>query len=190
MLKRVIALAIVVTGTVVGGAVAPAAAQQYPPADNSISVSDTTPTPGQTITVTARTFSPGAEVTVTLGPEPITLGRGNAGEDGVLRTDATIPADTALGDHTVTAAGQAPDGQLSLSARITVVSGEDDGDASGGGGGGAGGGGSDDGALPRTGSDLTTLLVQIGLALAALGGLLLALSRRRRRTAAASGLAV
>lgn len=188
MLKRVIALAIVVTGTVVGGAVAPAVAQQYPPADNSIAVSDTTPTPGQTITVTARTFSPGAEVTVTLGPDPITLGRGNAGEDGVLRTEATIPADTALGDHTVTAAGQAPDGQLSLSARITVVSGEDDDGAAGGGGAGGGGG---DGSLPRTGSDLTTLLVQIGLALAALGGLLLALSRRRRRTAvAATGLAV
>lgn len=181
MLKRVIALAVVVTGAVVGGAVAPAAAQQYPPADNSISVSDTTPTPGQSITITARTFSPGAGVTVTLGPDPITLGSGTAGEDGVLRMDATVPTDTSLGEHTVTAAGQAPDGLLSLSARITVVSGDDDeGGAAGGGGSGGGGG---DSSLPRTGSDLTTLLVQIGLALAAIGGLLLALSRRRRRSA-------
>src|SRR5687768_7149333 len=34
---------------------APAAAQQYPPAVNSLTVSDTTPTPGQTITAQGRT---------------------------------------------------------------------------------------------------------------------------------------
>ena len=175
MLKRVAALAV---ASVVAIA-APAAAQQYPPADNSITVSDTTPTPGQTITITARTFSPSAPVTVTMAPEAVTLGETPAGSDGVVRLDATIPDDTALGDHTITAAGESPDGLLSLSARITVVpaDGAGDDDAAGGAGGGGGAGGD----LPRTGSDLTMPLLQIGLALAALGGLILALSKRRRR---------
>jgi LPXTG-motif cell wall-anchored protein len=44
--------------------------------------------------------------------------------------------------------------------------------------GGGGGGGGD---LPNTGSDTTMTLVRVGVALAALGGLLLAISTKRRR---------
>ena len=46
-------------------------AQQYPPAQNSLTVSDTTPTPGQTIDITAQTFVSGSTVTLTLNSEPV-----------------------------------------------------------------------------------------------------------------------
>jgi len=186
MLKRVTGLAVAVFG-VVGILAGPAAAQQYPPADNGISVSDTTPTPGQTVTVTARTFSPGADVTLTLGTDPVTLGNGPAGADGVLQTDVTIPQDTTLGEHTITASGQAPDGTLTLTARITVVSA--DGSDAGGAvvGGGAASDDSSGGGLPVTGSGLTALLLQIAVALAAAGGLFLARSAKRRRAAGLAG---
>ena len=149
---------------------APAAAQQYPPAVNSLTVSDTTPTPGQTISIEGRTFAAGSTATVALTPD-VTLGSPTADAAGVIRLDATVPADTTLGSHTLTATGPAPDGTtLSLSLTLNVVAADGSGSGTG------------SGSLPDTGSDSSIPLAQVGLGLAAFGGVVEALAGRRRRS--------
>ncbi len=160
---------------------APAAAQQYPPAVNSFTVSDTTPTPGQTITADARTFASGSTVTMdlsdgapaTISPSAAaTLATATADGSGVVTTDVTIPADTALGAHTLTASGEAPDGSpLSLTVSLNVVPADGT------------GGGAATGDLPRTGDDSSIPLAKLGLALAALGGVITAVAAKRRKAA-------
>jgi hypothetical protein len=151
---------------------APAAAQQYPPAINSLTVSDTTPTPGQTITIEARTCEPGGTVTFFL--DSVTLASAVADSAGVATVQATIPAGTTLGAHTITATCTAPDGSaLTLSAAITVVPAA----------GAPTGGGA--GALPRTGQDSSLPLARVGLGLAAIGGVLTAVAAKRRARKAA-----
>lgn len=162
MLKRLIALG----GLAVLAMAAPAAAQQYPPAVNSLTCSDTTPTPGQTITIEGRTFAPGSTATVTL--DSVALGSATANAEGVIALQATIPADTSLGAHTFVATGLAPNGQtLTLSLVCRVVPAE--------------GAGTTGGPLPNTGSNSTLPLVQIGLGLLALGGVIYAVASRRRK---------
>jgi LPXTG-motif cell wall-anchored protein len=169
MVRRVI----VATALAVVLLAAPAAAQQYPPAVNSLTVSDTTPTPGQNVDIQARTCAPGATVTISLGSAPVVLGTPVADAAGIATLQATIPADTTLGPHTVTAVCEAPDGsELTLSAQINVVSAA---------GGGTGGG---SGALPRTGDDSSIPLAKLGLALAAIGGVVTAVAAKRRKAAA------
>ncbi len=156
---------------------APAAAQQYPPSVNSLTCPDTTPTPGQTMTLQARTFAGGATATFDLQSVPVGLGTATADASGVATLQATIPADTTLGAHTITAVGPAPDGsELSLSCRITVVP------ASAAGA----GDGRPSGSLPRTGDDSSIPLAKLGLALAALGGVATAVASKRRKRAAAA----
>lgn len=151
---------------------APAAAQQYPPAVNSLTVSDTTPTPGQTIGIEGRTFAEGASVTVTLASDPVVIGSAAADASGVVSLQATIPAATPLGQHTITAAGQAPDGsELSVSVSISVVAAD----------GAADPGAS--GSLPRTGDDSSIPLAKVGVALAAIGGVVTAVAAKRRKAA-------
>jgi hypothetical protein len=186
MLKRVTGLAIAVFG-VVGFMAAPAGAGGYPPAENGIGVGCTTPAPGDTVTLTADGFTPGATVTVTLDPGPAALGSGAADADGAFTLDATIPDDAEAGDHTITASGESPDGLLSLTARVTVTaegceapSAPAPGSAAPSGGESNGGGG----GLPVTGSGLTMLLLQVALALTAIGGASMALSKRRRHARA------
>jgi titin len=154
---------------------APAGAQQYPPAVNFLTVSDTTPTPGQTITITGQTFAAGSSVTVTLFSDPVVLASSTADASGRIALQATIPTDTPLGAHTLTADGTAPDGTpLSLSASITVVPAD---------GTGAGGSGSGSSNLPTTGDDSSMPLAKLGLALAAVGGLITAIAAKRRKAA-------
>jgi hypothetical protein len=176
MLKRLIAVAVVI----VGAFAAPAAAQQYPPAVNSLALSDTCAPAGATVTATARTFAVGATVDLTAAGAP--AGSAVADDAGIATLTVTVPA--ADGDVELVASGDGPTGPLTLTARITVdaedcassapapapaapTPGDDD---------------SSGGALPRTGSDVGDL-IRIGLALAALGGLLLAVTHRWRRRA-------
>jgi hypothetical protein len=186
MLKRVSGLAIAVAG-VVGFMAAPAGAGGYPPADNGIAVGCTTPAAGDTVNLSANGFTPGANVTVTLDPGPTALGSGPADGNGAFTLDATIPADAEAGDHTITASGESADGLLSLTARVTVTadgceapSAPAPGAAAPGGNESSGGGG----GLAFTGSGLTMLLLQVALALTAIGGASMALSRRRRHSRA------
>jgi LPXTG-motif cell wall-anchored protein len=173
MVRRLIAVA----SLVIVAMAAPAAAQQYPPAVNSFTVSDTTPTPGQTITGEARTFAAGATVTITLGAEAVDVASGPADGAGVATMPITIPADTALGANTLTASGDAPDGStLTLTVRLNVVSADGAGDDAGA-----------TGSLPRTGDDSSIPLAKIGLALAAIGGVITAVAAKRRKAAALAG---
>jgi LPXTG-motif cell wall-anchored protein len=157
---------------------APAGAQQYPPAVNSLTISDTTPSPGQTITIVGQTFAQGSSATVTLFSDPVVLGSATADASGIVALQATIPTNTPLGSHTLVVDGTAPDGTpLSLSASITVVPADGTGTPSGG-----SGSSSDD--LPRTGDDASLPLAKLGLALAAVGGLITAVAAKRRKAAA------
>jgi hexosaminidase len=173
MLKRMAVLVV----ALVGLTAAPAAAQQYPPAENLITVSDTTPCPGGPVTITAKTFTPGSTVDIALDGAP--LATATAGDDGVVTVEATVPETTALGAHNITATGMGGDqSPLHLTASVDVVSCDETAPPTTAPAAGGGGGGDD---LPRTGSDTTMTLVRVGLALAALGGVLLAVATKRRR---------
>jgi LPXTG-motif cell wall-anchored protein len=173
MLKRTITAAALAAGLAVVLAAAPVAAQQYPPAVNSLTCDDTTPDPGQTISCTAQTFAAGATVTFTLASDPVVIATATSDPNGVVTTNATIPADTPAGDHTLTAEGTAPDGStLSLILALTV---------------GGAGGGDDGGSLPNTGDDSSIPLAKLGLALAAVGGIITAVAAKRRKAAAMAG---
>jgi len=179
MIRRAIALG----GLLVVAAAAPAAAQQYPPDTNIMTVSATCPTPGETLAISAQTFAPGADVTVSLASTPAVLGTTTANGDGVATFEVTIPADAAPGTHTLTATGPPAGGgdveltaALDLNSAITVCSHDS-----------AASPASNDtpsGTLPRTGDDSSVPLAQIGLALAAAGGVLMAFASRRRKRAA------
>jgi LPXTG-motif cell wall-anchored protein len=171
MVKRLIALGVLA----VLAMAAPAAAQQYPPAVNSLTISDTTPCVGQTVTIEGRSFAPGGTVTVVLNSDPVTLGSATADAAGVIALQATIPEGTQLGAHTLVATGPAPNGQtLSLSLAIRVVA--DCGGAST----------TAAGTLPRTGDDTSIPLAKIGLGLAAAGGVIAALAAKRRKALSVS----
>ena len=175
MIKR---LAAVMALTVLGMA-APAFAQQYPPSVNFLTISDTTPSPGETITITGQTFQTGSTITLTLHSEPVVLGSATADAAGKMALQATIPADLPLGSHTITADGTAPDGSpLSLSVSLTVVPA-----AGSGAGNGANGNGGSSGNLPRTGSEWTLFLAKLGIGLAAAGGVFTAVAAKRRKSA-------
>ncbi len=183
MMKRLVA----VMALAVVGMAGPAAAQQYPPAVNSLTISDSTPTPGETVTLIGRTFAGGSTVTVTLFSEPVVLGSATADAAGVMALQATIPQNTPLGSHTITADGTAPDGSpLSLSVSLTVVPAAAN--ARGSGTGGSGGGGAA-GHLPRTGDSWSLTLAKLGLGLAAAGGVITALAAKRRKSAMAGASA-
>jgi hypothetical protein len=172
MLKRIAVLA----GAMVALAAAPAAAEGYPPGDDLLTVSDATPCPGDTVTVTAQTFTPGSPVDVSF--DTTHLSSATAGDDGVVTVEATIPEGTPLGQHMFTAIGGGIDvaQAVHVTSTVEVVSCDAAAPtpvASSGGGG-----------LPTTGSNTTMTLVRIGLVLAALGGVILAVTTKRRRSAA------
>ncbi|HLM64116.1 MAG TPA: LPXTG cell wall anchor domain-containing protein [Acidimicrobiales bacterium] len=170
MLKRVIAIAVVF----VGALAAPAAAQQYPPAENQVTISDACVPPGGSLTVTAGTFTPGSSVSFTLALAP--LGTVTADASGIATVSATVPSDATEGEAAVAVAGEGATGPLALSGHVTIDA--DDCAPAPGAVVPAGPAGTN---LPRTGSDVVPL-VQIGLALAALGGLTLAVASKRRRS--------
>jgi len=172
MVKRLIALGALAFLAMA----APAAAQQYPPAVNSLTVSDTTPSPGQTITIQGQTFATGSTATVVLNSDPVTLGSATANAAGQIALQATIPMDTPLGSHTLVATGPAPNGQtLSLSLAIQVVPAQA--------GGGTGNGG---GNLPHTGDSTSLPLAKVGLGLLAVGGVIYSIAAKRRKALSVS----
>lgn len=178
-MKRLVVLAVAVIGL---AAASPAAATEYPPGDDLITVSDATPCPGQAFTVEASTFVPGTTVTVTLLPDAV-LGTPVADENGVVTLDVTLSATQALGEATIEAVGAGTAGEgdvLVLTSTVDVVSCDEVAPTTtppvttpGGSGGG--------GDLPNTGSDSTMTLLKVGGGLAAIGGVLVALAASRRR---------
>jgi uncharacterized surface anchored protein len=167
MLKRIAVLAV----AAVGFMAVPAAAQQYPPETKTIAASDTTPCPGGPTTITGEGFDAGSTVTVTLdGTTP--LGTPTAGDDGTVSLEVTIPTTTATGQHTIEATGTGI--SAAITATLNVVSCEEAPTTTV---------VTPGGSLPSTGSNSTMTLVRFGLALAAIGGVLLAVAAKRRRRA-------
>src|SRR4029453_13957407 len=94
-------------------------AQQYPPNENLITASDTTPCPGQDVTVTAQTFTPGSAVTVKLGDT--TVGTPTADANGKGSLGVTIPAGQARGAVQFPATGPGNDASLTVNAAVEIV---------------------------------------------------------------------
>lgn len=114
----------------------PASAQTYPPPQRSITVSDSTPRPGQSIDVVLQTCRPGTVALIGIGLSLV--GAPTVGSDGVARATVSVPRHLRPGRHTVSGVCLAPDGgALFLTTHIRVVAAP----AGGGGPGGPGGGG-------------------------------------------------
>ncbi|CAN5528248.1 hypothetical protein BH20ACT2_BH20ACT2_15350 [soil metagenome] len=164
-------LATVLAALVVALMVAPAVAQTYPPPAEGITISNTTVVPGQSVTVTATGYAPGTAVGFVFLSDPVDLGSVTADANGVARLTFNVPADADPGEHTVTASGLGADGSpLVQSVNLTVV-GPD---------GAAGGQGTGRRPLPRTGTDASIGLGQLGAGLLAAGGIAVLAARKRR----------
>src|SRR5258706_15081607 len=85
-------------------AAAPAAAAPYPPpVCATLSVSTTTPFPGQTITVSGVNFAPNEQITLVLDTGA-TLGDVTVGADGTFSKDVVVPNDL-RGNHRISVQG-------------------------------------------------------------------------------------
>src|SRR5262245_47591306 len=176
MIRRSLLAMALVLGLVV--AAVPADAQQYPPANNFLIVTPTVVVPGGTITISSGTYLPGTTVTFTLFSQPTSLGSAIANSVGAVSAQATIPADTPLGQHTIQASGQTAAGPLTQTASLTVVAPEA--------AAAPGRAAAARGALPRTGDDSSIPLTRVAAVLVAVGGALVFVARRRRHRRAAA----
>jgi LPXTG-motif cell wall-anchored protein len=123
-------------------------------------VSDTTPSPGQTVTVDGSGAADGGSVSATLdGAE---VGSGTADAEGTFSFSATIPS-SASGDETLEVSCGAGRGVASVSLTVSA---------------------SGSGQLPATGSSSTAPMTTVGLAAVALGGAALGAARWRTRAVA------
>lgn len=132
----------------------------------TISVSSSVVAPGGTITVSGSGFEANQTVRITLYPEAVVLGTTTSESSGAWSATVTIPSDTALGRHTITAMDTAGD---SASVTITVT-------AAAGPSGGGGGGVSTTGVAVMSIGALGVLLVA--------GGAVMLMAGRRRKVAA------
>lgn len=144
-----------------------AAAQQYPPTAEDLTVSDNTVAPGQTITVSGCCFTGTVDITIESAPQ--LLGSADADASGVFRLEVIIPGDIEAGIHSLKATGEAADGSgtLVLSATVHVTE-----------------AGSGVTGLAFTGKS-TGSLVRLAVALVVVGGILVAVVRRRSTASSA-----
>ena len=143
---------------------APAAAVQYPPSGNGLTVNKTNLAPGEALTLTGSGYTAGATITITIESTPLVLGTTVADGTGAFTTTVSIPTTFAAGRHTVKATGEGAGGStIVLSAAVTVAS--------------SGSG------HPFTGANVgPPVLVGVGLILV---GMVLIVTVRRRRSAMA-----
>jgi LPXTG-motif cell wall-anchored protein len=129
---------------------------------NGVTVSNSSPSPGETVTVTAGGFQPGSEASITILSDPILLATPTADANGQVSADVAIPADFAEGSrHTIEVSGIAPDGSpYSTSIEITLA-----------------------GGLAQTGAEAAGLIAA-AVVLVGLGAAIVVLSRRRTRAQA------
>jgi hypothetical protein len=92
-------------GLLLGVAIVPASAQEYPPGDPVCGVSDTTLGPGDQVTVSGDNWKPGSTVHFTLQPEGIDLGSATVDAGGSFSTVVTIPDSVEAGSHSITCSG-------------------------------------------------------------------------------------
>ena len=146
---------------------APASTTPYPPPSCPLlTISTTTPFPGQTITVAGSNFTPGASVGIDLDTNT-PLGHATADGSGNFSVDVTLPAGV-TGNHVIRAVGtdlgNCPVDPIQINAS------------------GAGGSSSSNsGGLASTGVDILTG-VAIALALLAVGAFLTGSGKKRSKS--------
>lgn len=147
-------------------AVPASAAAPYPPGGAApLSVSTTTPAPGQTITVSAAGFGANEIVDLVLHSTPVTLASPRADSNGTFSVQVTIPSDV-RGVHVLTATGRTTGKTVSITLTIGFPP------PTGGGGG-----------LPNTGLMVWGFGI-VAAILLVLGTAFLVFGRRRRSGAA------
>jgi hypothetical protein len=94
-----------------------------PPAGTTptVTLSSSSVPAGGTISITGSGLAAGTEYSVVLHPAPVTLGTAVADADGALALTAVIPADTVVGDHTISVAASSDPATVIASAALTVT---------------------------------------------------------------------
>jgi len=127
---------------------------------------------GGAVTVTSIGWRPAASLDVVLHSDPIALATVTADATGAMTAQVTIPAGAAVGSHTVTVTGAAPDGSTrELSGALTILG--SDGATT------APGGSTTRQELPRTGAE-SRRLFSSAISLVGAGMLLVIAAKRRR----------
>lgn len=159
-MQKLLVLIAVAGSAMLGSPAGASQAGTYPPLENIITVDDPTVLGNQIVHIAAQCFEPGSTVSFSVAGSGV--GQAVADADGVASLAYTVPPGT--GDIVVTASGTGCDGSpLALDITLTRVT-------------TAGGGGD----LPRTGTDSTVSLAQLGVGVAAVGVLLVLVTRKRR----------
>lgn len=146
-------------------------------ADGTTLGADPTLHRGDKIVCKLSGFTAGEMIDVTLDPGGTDLGTISANAQGDATYDFTVPADAALGGHTLSFTGETSHGVATFP--FSVAEGTPGG-GSGGSGPGSGSGGSGPGKLAFTGAFVLGPLL-VGAVLVGGGALLTAANRRRRR---------
>jgi hypothetical protein len=165
MVKWSLAAAGIGIALVLALAVSPAAAQQYPPAQETIVVDDTVVVPGQDVVISFSGSPAGSTWTFTFFSQPVVLGTATADAGGAVTFSATIPENATPGTHTITGVNETG---LSVSVSLTVTADAAQAAAT-------------DGDLALTGRN-TVPLSRLGAILVAAGGVAVLAARRRRET--------
>ncbi|MFL5767108.1 MAG: hypothetical protein ACJ758_04605 [Actinomycetota bacterium] len=165
-----------------GPAFSASAAQQncYPAGNPTASVSDPTPTAGETVTVSGGNYKPDSGVDVLFDGDKIAHGQTDG--QGQFSFQVTIPNDASLGDHTITVSGVGGDcvSPADVEIGVTLVVGESGGGGGGGGAGGAGAaGGNGGGGVAFTGANISLGMLLIAV-FVIVGAASLIVGRRRK----------
>ncbi len=111
-----------VIAVMVGLASPSAAYAQYGPGTGALTVTPTTLTAGQAFTASGGGYAPISPVTVTFTSDPVVLASITTDATGSFTATLNVPANAALGPHTISASGKAPDNSARiLTAAVTVV---------------------------------------------------------------------
>ncbi len=164
MMSRCLRVVVIAFTLFATGGLLSAAAQQYPPSGNALTVSKTIVGEGETITVGGSGFAPHSTITITIESTPRVLDDAVSDTAGAFTANVTIPAGIGAGLHNLKATGtSARGGALMLSASVTVTS-------------------STGGRHPFTGGN-TGPVLSVGIGVLLAGAVLIALVRRRHAAA-------
>ncbi len=173
-------------GVAVLGLGTPAFAQDYPPANEPATISDSTPVPGQRVTVNsgAGSFAPGSKVDVMVlprsGAESVDRGVNTtrmADASGNLTVTFRVPENTPPGRFSVVFSNDTNRVVVPFTVVAAAASGPGQAQRPSGSG------------LPLTGADQIVPLTITGVALVGIGAGIVVASRRRRETSMPAGLA-
>jgi hypothetical protein len=173
MVRKIVRIAAILAACAVGVMWA-SPAFAYGPIAPAISTNVTTVGPDGSLIVSGQGYQPGESVTLVLFSTPVTLGTVPTDSQGSFSVPETLPAGTALGNHTIVGTGNTSG--LSATTSIVVVAAGTATASSA-----SSSGSSTSGSLAFTGADIAAL-AGVGAISLALGGMLVFAGRRRRLT--------